>query len=637
MSQRDEGELRSSQRRVAYAALMLAGVFVVGVVGYRVIGGSRHDWLDAVYMTTVVLTTTGLREVVPTESTGGEIFTTLLLLFGATAAVYTLSMITAFIVEGDLTKGFRRRRMQKRIDAMQGHYIICGAGQTGTSVIRELTSTDRECVAIEHNQQHLAVLEGSFPSVAALHGDCSDDETLTLAGVQRAAGIVVCTDDDKNALVTTVLARQLNPLIRVIARATSDKAASRLRQAGADGVVSPAQIGGMRLASELIRPTVVGFLDQMLRDTNRNLRLEDIPVTRGSPLAGQEVSALKLHEYGTGLLLLAMRTHDGAYLFNPPAATRRVARQSPDRDGRSRVGAGPSSRRLAGGRYGLLTGAGGSGAGASGAAPGCCAGARPSPPSRRGERSSWNSARIMSRASESVAAGVWLTGSGPSVSTCTRDCDLRSNSVTIQRTESGPAGRPEIAAARSEFIARMTTSGLRVRWSTACAESWFASTNRGRMPRRRRRASMSFEPAACSSGCWRSGRGSATTTRRAAPMLRTKIESMCARVIREKSGITGAAAAGIPGGDGAEAGGWSFCSESSTDRSTSARMSCDRGGIDLDRLRCGGGAVGHASLDGARDRERIVVRQRRRRARRGGLAAAASRGAACPAARARSQ
>ena len=322
MSQRDENELKGLQRRVAFAALMLVGVFLVGVVGYRIIGSPEHGWLDAIYMTTVVITTTGLREVVPTESVPATIFTTLFLLFGATAAVYTLSMITAFIIEGDLTQGFRRRRMQKKIDAMQNHYIVCGAGQTGTSVIRELTGTDRPCVAIEHNQQHIAALEGAFPDVAVLHGDCSDDETLTRAGVQRAAGIVVCTDDDKNALVTTVLARQLNPKVRVIARATNDKAASRLRQAGADGVVSPAQIGGMRLANELLRPGVVSFFDQMLRDTNRNLRLEDVPVTSGSSLAGQEITTLKLHEYGTGLLLLAVRTHEGEYLFNPPATTR---------------------------------------------------------------------------------------------------------------------------------------------------------------------------------------------------------------------------------------------------------------------------------------------------------------------------
>jgi voltage-gated potassium channel len=319
---RDETELKSLQRRVTIAALLILAVFVVGVVGYRIIGAPDHGWLDAVYMTTMLLTTTPLREAVPTHSKAAEVFTTLLLLFGATAAVYTLSMITAFVVEGDMTQGFRRRRMQKGIDAMTGHFIVCGAGQTGTSVLRELTNTQRACVAIEHNHEHVAEIASAFPGIAVLHGDCSDDETLTTAGVQRAAGIVVCTDDDKNALVTTVLARQLNPKIRVVARATTEKAASRLRQAGADGVVSPAQIGGMRLASELVRPSVVGFLDQMLRDTNRNLRLEDVPVTPGSSLAGQEVSSLKLHEYGTGLLLLAVRTREGEYLFNPAASMR---------------------------------------------------------------------------------------------------------------------------------------------------------------------------------------------------------------------------------------------------------------------------------------------------------------------------
>ena len=155
-----------------------------------------------------------------------------------------------------------------------------------------------------------------------LQGDCSDDETLTRAGVQRAAGIVICTDDDKVGLVTTVLARQMNPKIRIVVRATTERAASRLRQAGADGVVAPAQIGGMRLASELVRPAVVGFLDQMLRDTNRNLRIEEVDVASGSALIGKVVSTLHLHDYGSGLLLLAIRQATGEYVFNPPAETR---------------------------------------------------------------------------------------------------------------------------------------------------------------------------------------------------------------------------------------------------------------------------------------------------------------------------
>ena len=318
---RDDAEFQVLQRRVRNAALLLLFAFGSGVVGYRILGGPDHDWLDATYMAVIILTTTGIREVIPTTTHFAELFTTVYLIFGATAAVYTLSTITAFIVEGDLTRGFRRSRMQKQIDALRGHYVVCGAGQTGTAVLRELVSTGNRCVVIEHNHANLSVIERDMPEVLTLLGDCADDETLARAGLLHAAGLVVCTDDDKNVLVTTVLGRQLNPKLRVVARATTDRAAARLRQAGADAVVSPAQIGGMRLASELLRPTVVGFLDQMLRDTNRNLRIEEVLVSHASPFAGKTVAELNMHEAGTGLLLLALRSPAGDYRFNPPADT----------------------------------------------------------------------------------------------------------------------------------------------------------------------------------------------------------------------------------------------------------------------------------------------------------------------------
>lgn len=153
MSTHGESEFSSLQRRVRNVAFLLAATFAVGIVGYKVVGGGEHSWLDALYMATITLTTTGMRDIIPTNTPTAEMFTVGYLLFGATAAVYTLSTITAFIVEGDLTKGFRRRRMQSTIDEMQGHFVICGLGQTGTAVLRELTNTQRACVAIEHSHQ----------------------------------------------------------------------------------------------------------------------------------------------------------------------------------------------------------------------------------------------------------------------------------------------------------------------------------------------------------------------------------------------------------------------------------------------------------------------------------------------------
>jgi voltage-gated potassium channel len=315
-------ELNTLGRRILTPIAVLFATYLVGIVGYKWIGGRDHSWLDALYMTTITLTTTGYREVIDiTEHPAAMIFTIVLLLFGATAVVMTGSMLTAYVVEGDLTAGFRRRRMQKRTDAMRAHTIVCGAGQTGTAVVRELVATERPAVAIEGNAERAEVFERLFPNVPVLVGDCTDDEVLTQAGITRATGVVVCTDDDKVALVTTVLARQMAPKARIVVRASDERAAARLKQSGADASVSPGRIGGMRMASELLRPRVVSFLDQMLRDENRNLRIEEVRVEQGSSLDSRQVESLRLHEYGTGLLLLAMRTRDGSYVFNPPAAT----------------------------------------------------------------------------------------------------------------------------------------------------------------------------------------------------------------------------------------------------------------------------------------------------------------------------
>ena len=308
-------------RRVAYAALLMLATFVVGIVGYKVIGGPDHSWLDAVYMTANVITTAGFREAVDVrDDPAGEIFTIVLLVFGAATVVYFTSVVTAFVVEGDLTQGFRRRRMQRAIRTMEKHYVVCGASQTGIAVLRELVLTRREALVIEEDEAAVAALQAEFPEVPVLVADFTDDTALVAAGVGRAAGLVLCTDNDKDALVTTVLARQLNPRIRIVARASDERAAARIHHAGADSAISTSRIGGMRMASELVRPSVVSFLDQMLRDTNRNLRIEEVEIPRGSPLVGRRCGDLDLRAHGD-LLLLAIRDADtGAYLYNPDAA-----------------------------------------------------------------------------------------------------------------------------------------------------------------------------------------------------------------------------------------------------------------------------------------------------------------------------
>ena len=311
-------DFRLLRRRLAMPVALFFGVALVGVLGYMAIGGSQVTLLDAIYMTANVITTAGFRESVDmTSGSAGRIFTIGLLLVGAGAGAYAISTFTAFIVEGDLTEEFRRRRMSRTVDAMHDHYIVCGVGQAGLAVVQELVATKRALVIVEADEQNAERMEGLYPDVPLIRGDFTDDDVLLRAGVTRASGIVLCVDSDKDSLVGTVTARQLNPDIRIVARATDDRAIQRLKSAGADGVVSPGLIGGMRLASELVRPSVVSFLDRMLRAREGAMRIEEVAVPEGSALVGHTVAELDTRQY-QNLLVLAVQLPDGEILYHPP-------------------------------------------------------------------------------------------------------------------------------------------------------------------------------------------------------------------------------------------------------------------------------------------------------------------------------
>ncbi|MBI2796536.1 MAG: potassium channel protein [Gemmatimonadetes bacterium] len=311
-------EIRAVRQRLALPIALLGLTMLAGAVGYRLIGGPDVSLLDALYMTVNAVTTTGFREAVDvSRSVAGRVFTMGLLFVGATVGVYSISAVTAFIVEGDLTEGFRRRRMARTIEAMTDHYIICGVGQAGLAVLQELQSTKRQVVVIEADEGNAERLSDEYPEVPILRGDFTDDEVLQRGGITRAAGIVLCVDSDKDSLVGTVMARQLNPAIRIVARATDNRAITRLRSAGADAVVSPGLIGGMRLASELVRPSVVSFLDRMLRATDQSMRIEEVDVPEGSPLAGHTIHELDTRQFAN-LLVLAVMTPDQKTIYNPP-------------------------------------------------------------------------------------------------------------------------------------------------------------------------------------------------------------------------------------------------------------------------------------------------------------------------------
>jgi len=307
-----------------YRPLLRSGLFVVlafavGVVGYRVFGSGEYGWIDAAYMTVITLTTVGYSEVIDMSGRpGGRIFTILLLLWGVGAFLYFFSSLTAFLVEGHIQHLLWRRRMKRAIERLSGHIIVCGGGHTGQYIVQELAATKHPFVLIELSEERVEELGkrlgGEFPAVI---GDATDDDTLRAAAIERASGLVACVSNDKDNLIATVSARMLRPDLRIVCRCIDEKVEQKILNAGADAVVLPNQIGGLRMISEILRPTAVSFLDRMLRDRESSLRVEATRIAAASPLEGETVGELR----GRGiedLLVLALSEGDEAWAFAPP-------------------------------------------------------------------------------------------------------------------------------------------------------------------------------------------------------------------------------------------------------------------------------------------------------------------------------
>ena len=309
-------ELSRTRDRLLGVAAMLAGCLAAGTLGYKLIEG--WSLFDALYMTVITVGTVGYGETHPL-STAGRAFTMLLILGGIGAFTYAISTIAAVIIEGDLSEAFRRRRMEKRIDALSGHYVVCGAGHTGGVICAELKKTGRAFVVVDLEQATIDKLTERL-GAEFLHvvGDGTEDEVLRRAGVERASGVfaVLATDQD-NAFVV-LSAKGLNPKARVLACQKSLGVREKLLRSGADGVVDPEFIGGLRLASEMIRPMTVGFLDSMLREKGTHVRFDEVSVPATSAFVGQPIAGLKGSQGGAPLLVAVVAAGSDHYEINPP-------------------------------------------------------------------------------------------------------------------------------------------------------------------------------------------------------------------------------------------------------------------------------------------------------------------------------
>ncbi len=306
--------------RLAFGALVL--VTAVGVLGFVIIGGSGYGIIDAIYMTVITLTTVGFGEIIDmSQNPAGRAFTVVLVLVGMGIVAYTVPMLAALMIEGQLHNIFARRRMQKTIGKMSEHYIVCGDTTATWHVAEELTRTQRDVVVVAPTQESLGDVQTRVGEIPSVIGDPSDDQILRSAGVERAAGLVFSMGSDKDNVIGVLTARRLAPDARIVGATEEPETEAKLRTVGADAVVSPSRIGGLRMASELVRPAVVTFLDKMLRQKGGTLRVEEVTIPADADMGDRTLGSLRIEDIPGALLVAVRLPKTGEFEFKPVLST----------------------------------------------------------------------------------------------------------------------------------------------------------------------------------------------------------------------------------------------------------------------------------------------------------------------------
>ena len=305
-------------RRLLNAFVVLMVVWLGGAWGYFKLGGGRWSVGECLFQTVVTIFTVGFSELPDAEHIhGARTVTAVLILFGVGAVSYAQASITALLVEGAIGEAYRRSRMQKTIDKTKGHVVIAGCGSTGRFVIEELRAIGRTFVVIDRNEARLKEVSAEVCKGEMLYvvGDATSDHALHSASTARAWGVVAALTDDADNLYVTLSARALNADARIVTKAISPDAEGKMRRAGANSVVSPNTIGGRRMASELVRPEVMEFLDQMHREDHA-LRMEEIVVPSTSTWVGKMLRDAPIRRR-TKALVIAKRGADSVFQYNP--------------------------------------------------------------------------------------------------------------------------------------------------------------------------------------------------------------------------------------------------------------------------------------------------------------------------------
>lgn len=298
------------------ALILLIMVVFLGVFGFRF--GYDYEWIDAVYMTIITITTVGFGELHPLSPTE-KIFTSFLILSSIFIVGYAIKVISEYILSKNNIGNLRQKKVQKRINSLENHIIVCGYGRNGKQAVQKLQAYNHPFVVIEQEEE---IVQRNQENILFIHGNANEDETLQKAGIERASTLICALPSDADNLFIVLSARQLNKGLKIISRATQETSYKKLKLAGADNVIMPARIGGDHMASLVVVPDLVEFLDNLtVSGEQDSINVEQIAFEKVCP-DGKEKAIYDLDlRKRTGCSIIGYKNEHGEYVVNPEPAT----------------------------------------------------------------------------------------------------------------------------------------------------------------------------------------------------------------------------------------------------------------------------------------------------------------------------
>jgi len=287
-------------------------------MGYTIIEG--YSFLEALYMTTISITTAGFDEVRPL-SDEGKLFTIFLLLTSWATFAWVITRITQFVVTGEINQYFKTRKNMKAVTELNHHVILCGFGRNGQQAARTLKNHNMDFVVIEKEKESLEKALPFFPDLVYLIGDGTDDDLLIKAGIDKATALITALPDDADNVFIVLSARGLNQKLHIISRASEESSYPKLKKAGADNVIMPDKIGGSHMATLVSKPDVIEFMDFLSSEDGESVNMESVPYEL-LPSSIQDKSLKVVMEWNkTGVNCLGIKNREGKFIINPPDET----------------------------------------------------------------------------------------------------------------------------------------------------------------------------------------------------------------------------------------------------------------------------------------------------------------------------